>query len=87
MNDYPATTWSAIFWISHSVFNFVGGVRGLEELEKRVNSGEMQVAFAMHPVSMSQLIEISDRDMIMPPKVTWFVPKLRSGMFVYSLEN
>lgn len=67
--------------------DFVGGVRGLEELEKRVNSGEMKVAFALHPVSMSHLIEVSDRDMIMPPKVTWFVPKLRSGLFVYSLVD
>ncbi len=64
---------------------FVGGIRGLGELEKRVDSGEMQVAFAMYPVSMQQLINISDNDMIMPPKVTWFEPKLRSGMFVHEL--
>jgi uncharacterized protein (DUF1015 family) len=66
--------------------DFVGGIRGLGELEKRVNSGEMKVAFAMYPVSMSQLINISDADLIMPPKVTWFEPKLRSGMFIHELE-
>jgi len=67
--------------------DFVGGIRGLGELEKRVNSGEMKVAFAMYPVSMQQLINISDADLIMPPKVTWFEPKLRSGMFIHELEN
>jgi uncharacterized protein (DUF1015 family) len=65
--------------------DFVGGIRGLGELEKRVNSGEMKVAFAMYPVSMKQLIDISDADLIMPPKVTWFEPKLRSGLFVHEL--
>ncbi len=65
--------------------DFVGGIRGLEELEKRVNSGEMEVAFALNPVSMQQLMDISDNDMIMPPKVTWFEPKLRSGLFVHGL--
>ncbi|GAB5538516.1 MAG: DUF1015 domain-containing protein [Salibacteraceae bacterium] len=67
--------------------DFVGGIRGLGELEKRVNSGEMQIAFAMHPVSMQQLIDISDADLIMPPKVTWFEPKLRSGLFVHELTD
>jgi len=67
--------------------DFVGGIRGLGELEKRVNSGAMEVAFAMYPVSMQQLIDISDADLIMPPKVTWFEPKLRSGMFVHELED
>ncbi|MEZ4722514.1 MAG: DUF1015 family protein [Flavobacteriales bacterium] len=66
--------------------DFVGGIRGLGELEKRVNSGEMKVAFAMYPVSMKQLIDISDADLIMPPKVTWFEPKLRSGLFIHELE-
>lgn len=66
---------------------FVGGIRGLGELEKRVNSGEMKVAFALFPVSMKQLIDISDNDMIMPPKVTWFEPKLRSGLFVHDLAE
>ena len=65
--------------------DFVGGIRGLEGLEKRVNSGEMKVAFALNPVSMQQLMDISDNDMIMPPKVTWFEPKLRSGLFVHQL--
>lgn len=64
---------------------FVGGIRGLGELEKRVDSGEMKVAFAMYPVSMQQLIDISDADLIMPPKVTWFEPKLRSGLFIHEL--
>lgn len=67
--------------------DFVGGIRGLGELEKRVNSGEMKIAFAMHPVSMQQLIDISDADLIMPPKVTWFEPKLRSGLFVHELTD
>lgn len=67
--------------------DFVGGIRGLGELERRVDSGEMAVAFALHPVSMQQLISIADNDLIMPPKVTWFEPKLRSGLFVYSLED
>jgi uncharacterized protein (DUF1015 family) len=66
--------------------DFVGGIRGLGELEKRVNSGDMKVAFAMYPVSMQQLIDISDADLIMPPKVTWFEPKLRSGLFIHELE-
>jgi len=66
---------------------FVGGMRGLDELEKRVDSGEMKVAFSMYPVSMKQLISISDNDLIMPPKVTWFEPKLRSGLFVHNLAE
>lgn len=66
---------------------FVGGIRGLGELEKRVDSGEMKVAFALFPVSMQQLVDISDNNMIMPPKVTWFEPKLRSGLFVHDLKD
>lgn len=66
---------------------FVGGIRGLDELEKRVDSGEMAVAFAMYPVTMKQLIDIADNDLIMPPKVTWFEPKLRSGLFVHDLDE
>ncbi len=66
--------------------DFVGGIRGLEELEKRVDSGEMKVAFALYPVSMKQLIDIADSGAIMPPKTTWFEPKLRSGLVVYSLQ-
>ncbi|MEK6783334.1 MAG: DUF1015 family protein [Bacteroidota bacterium] len=63
--------------------DFVGGMRGLKELERRVNSGEMAVAFALYPVSMKQLIDISDSGEIMPPKTTWFEPKLRSGLIVH----
>ena len=66
--------------------DFVGGIRGLGELEKRVDSGEMKVAFALYPVSMQQLIDIADSGNIMPPKVTWFEPKLRSGLVVHSLD-
>ncbi|MBT7951845.1 MAG: DUF1015 domain-containing protein [Gammaproteobacteria bacterium] len=66
---------------------FIGGIRGMEELERRVDSGEMAVAFAMYPVSMKQLMDIADGGLIMPPKVTWFEPKLRSGLVVHSLEN
>jgi uncharacterized protein (DUF1015 family) len=65
---------------------FVGGIRGLGELKKRVDSGEMKVAFALFPVSMKQLMDIADNDLIMPPKVTWFEPKLRSGLVFHSLE-
>lgn len=66
--------------------DFVGGIRGLQELERRVNSGEMKVAFALYPVSMKQLIDIADSGEIMPPKTTWFEPKLRSGLMVHSLK-
>ncbi len=65
--------------------DFVGGIRGLEELEKRVNSGKMAVAFSLYPVSMQQLFDIADSGAIMPPKTTWFEPKLRSGLVVHSL--
>ena len=67
--------------------DFVGGLRGLGELEKRVDSGEMAVAFSMYPVSMKQLIAISDNNLLMPPKVTWFEPKLRSGLFVHDISE
>ncbi|HLW07026.1 MAG TPA: DUF1015 family protein [Marinilabiliaceae bacterium] len=66
--------------------DFVGGIRGLEELERRVDSGEMKVAFALFPVSMQQLIDIADTGNIMPPKTTWFEPKLRSGLAIHDLE-
>ncbi len=66
--------------------DFVGGIRGLGELKKRVDSGEMKVAFALYPVSMKQLIDIADTGNIMPPKTTWFEPKLRSGLVIHSLE-
>jgi len=63
--------------------DFVGGIRGLGELKKRVDSGEMKVAFALYPVSMKQLIDIADTGNIMPPKTTWFEPKLRSGLAIH----
>lgn len=63
--------------------DFVGGIRGLAELEKRVDSGEMLVAFAIHPVNIDQLIAVADSGNVMPPKTTWFEPKLRSGLFVH----
>ena len=66
--------------------DFVGGIRGLGELKERVDSGEMSVAFAMYPVSMKQLIDISDSGNIMPPKTTWFEPKLRSGLVIHKLD-
>ena len=66
--------------------DFVGGIRGLVELKKRVDSGEMKVALALYPVSMKQLIDISDSGNIMPPKTTWFEPKLRSGLVIHSLD-
>ena len=66
--------------------DFVGGIRGLGELRKRVDKGEMKVAFAMYPVSMKQLIDIADTGNIMPPKTTWFEPKLRSGLAIHLLD-
>lgn len=67
--------------------DFVGGLRGLGELKRRVDSGEMRVALALYPVSMDQLMAIADSGNIMPPKTTWFEPKLRSGLVVHSLED
>ena len=66
--------------------DFVGGIRGLGELARRVDSGEMKVAFALYPVSMQQLINIADTGNIMPPKTTWFEPKLRSGLAIHTLD-
>ena len=66
--------------------DFVGGIRGLGELCRRVDSGEMKVAFALYPVSMQQLIAIADNGKIMPPKTTWFEPKLRSGLAIHKLD-
>ena len=66
--------------------DFVGGIRGLGELQRRVDSGEMKVAFALYPVSMRQLIDIADTGNIMPPKTTWFEPKLRSGVVIHSFK-
>ncbi|HQN98558.1 MAG TPA: DUF1015 family protein [Bacteroidales bacterium] len=66
--------------------DFVGGIRGMQELSRRVNSGEMAVAFALYPVSLKQLMAIADSGRIMPPKTTWFEPKLRSGLVVHLLD-
>ncbi|MBU3809388.1 MAG: DUF1015 domain-containing protein [Candidatus Phocaeicola faecipullorum] len=66
--------------------DFVGGIRGLEELKRRVDSGEMAMALALYPVSMKQLMDIADTGNIMPPKTTWFEPKLRSGLIIHKLD-
>lgn len=66
--------------------DFVGGIRGLGELKRRVDSGEMRVALALYPVTMKQLMDIADTGNIMPPKTTWFEPKLRSGLVIHKLE-
>ena len=63
-------------------FDFVGGIRGLGELEKRVAQG-WEVAFSMYPTSMAELFDIADQGLLMPPKSTWFEPKLRSGLFIH----
>ena len=65
--------------------DFVGGIRGLEELERRVDSGEMKLAFSMFPTSMAELMDVADAGLTMPPKSTWFEPKLRSGLFIHDL--
>ncbi len=65
--------------------DFIGGIRGLAELERRVDSGEMKVAFSLFPTSMEELMRVADGDFIMPPKSTWFEPKLRSGLFLHDL--
>ena len=67
--------------------DFVGGIRGLGELQRRVDSGEMKVALALYPVTMQQIIDIADTGNIMPPKTTWFEPKLRSGLVIHKLED
>ena len=66
--------------------DFVGGIRGLGELKHRVDSGEMAMALALYPVSMKQLMDIADSGNIMPPKTTWFEPKLRSGLVIHKLD-
>ncbi len=66
--------------------DFVGGIRGLKELEKRVDSGEMKVAFSLYPVSIEQLFAVADKGLIMPPKSTWFEPKLRDGLLTHFLN-
>ena len=71
---------------SDNRIDFVGGIRGLGELKKRVDSGEMKIALALHPVTMKQLMDIADTGNIMPPKSTWFEPKLRSGLVIHKLD-
>jgi uncharacterized protein (DUF1015 family) len=66
--------------------DFVGGIRGTKELEKRVDSGEAKLAVSMHPTTIEQLLAVADAGLVMPPKSTWFEPKLRSGLFVHSLD-
>ena len=66
--------------------DFVGGIRGAAELERRVDTGEMAIAFSLHPTTVDQLMAVSDAGQIMPPKSTWFEPKLRSGLFVHELD-
>ena len=66
--------------------DFVGGLRGLQELRRRVDSGEMRMALALYPVSMQQIMDIADSGKIMPPKATWFEPKLRSGLVIHQLQ-
>ena len=67
--------------------DFVGGIRGLAELEKRVDSGEMAVAFSLYPVSIQQLFDIADSGNVMPPKSTWFEPKLRDGLLTHLIND
>jgi uncharacterized protein (DUF1015 family) len=64
---------------------FIGGIRGLEWLEARVNGGKAAAAFSMHPTSLAELMDIADKGLLMPPKSTWFEPKLRSGLFIHEL--
>jgi uncharacterized protein (DUF1015 family) len=66
--------------------DFVGGIRGTDELEKHVDSKKWSVAFSMFPTSIEQLMDVSDAGQVMPPKSTWFEPKLRSGLFVHLLD-
>ena len=66
--------------------DFVGGIRGLGELKRRVDNGEMKVALALYPVTMKQIMDIADSGNIMPPKTTWFEPKLRSGLIIHKLS-
>jgi uncharacterized protein (DUF1015 family) len=66
--------------------DFVGGIRGAKELEQRVDSGEMALAVSMYPTTVDQLLAVADAGAIMPPKSTWFEPKLLSGLFVHTLD-
>ena len=67
--------------------DFVGGIRGLRRIEKRVNSGEMALAFSLYPVSIEQLFNIADSGNVMPPKSTWFEPKLRDGLLTHIISE
>ena len=67
--------------------DFVGGIRGPDELERRVRSGEMALGISMYPTTIDQLLAVADAGEIMPPKSTWFEPKLRSGLFVHELDQ
>ena len=66
--------------------DFIGGIRGLGELERRVDT-DMALAFSMYPTSIKELFDVADADMLMPPKSTWFEPKLRSGLFIHKIEE
>ncbi len=66
--------------------DFVGGIRGIKELEKRVDSGEFKVAFAMYPTTIIELMNVADAGLTMPPKSTWFEPKLKSGLLSHELD-
>ncbi|MEO8854121.1 MAG: DUF1015 domain-containing protein, partial [Ginsengibacter sp.] len=70
-----------------SRIDFIGGIRGMEGLEERVNSGEWQVAFSLFPVTIQQLFDIADTNNIMPPKSTWFEPKLRDGLLTHLISS
>ena len=67
--------------------DFIGGIKGTQELERWVDSGEAAVAFSLYPTSMAQLFAVADAGMLMPPKSTWFEPKLRSGLLVHTLDE
>jgi uncharacterized protein (DUF1015 family) len=70
-----------------SRIDFVGGIRGMQALQQRVNSGEMAVAFSLYPVSLEQLFDIADSGEVMPPKSTWFEPKLRDGLLTHLIDE
>ncbi len=80
-----ANVWNPFDWAAGgaTAIGFVGGIRGTKELVKLVDSGKYAVAFSLHPVNIKQLISVADSGQVMPPKSTWFEPKLRSGLFVH----
>ena len=83
---YTEDNTTLTFYYDNLRIDFVGGLRGLEELKRRVDSGEMRLALALYPVSMKQIMDIADTGNIMPPKATWFEPKLRSGLVIHKLS-